>query len=283
MDPLVIFVRDRVPLRAYAAFSFFTAAAPYPLLKLSVSYLEILMAFVGIFLILLQMRLLDDIADAKVDKIAHPERPFSSGEISIHDGERLGGIIQMVILLFGLATLIAASYTAFFFYIAAAVYIWNNYKWFYFEEWMREHPVAAFCIGELAFFPVLFFSFSLAQPGSAFLTPALSYSFLLFSASMVYNVARKLDPKAHPILQNFVHIMGYKRVFIALLPFILLSFFLAKSLGYSLILWPAELSSLAALISVLFSSMRWNFASSVALLSLFIHAAAPLIAQSLPF
>ena len=283
MDALVIFVRDRVPVRAYLLFSFSISLAPYFLLKLPVSYPLTLLSFLGIFLIMLQMRLLDDIQDVQVDRIAHPERPFASGEVSIHDGERLAGILQLLILLFGVITFFAASYKGFFFYMAAAVYVWNNYKWFYFEEWMKEHPVLAFCIAELVFFPVLFFSFSVVDPERAFDTEALGYSFLLFSASMVYNVVRKLDPQAHPAVQNFVHLMGYKRVFVGLMPFMILSLFLAKSLGFALILWPAELASMVGLISVLFSSSRWGFASALALLSLFIHAAAPLIAYTLPF
>ncbi|CRX39044.1 UbiA family prenyltransferase [Estrella lausannensis] len=283
MDALVIFVRDRVPLRAYLLLSFFVSLAPYFLLDLPVSYPLALLSFVGVFLIMLQMRLLDDIQDVQVDRVAHPERPFASGEVSVHDGERLAGILQLLLLIFGTLTLFLVSYKAFFFYITAAVYIWNNYKWFFFEEWMKEHPVLSFCLGELAFFPVLFFVFSVVDAERTFGREALGYSFLLFFASMVYNVVRKLDPKAHPAEQNFVHLMGYKRVFVGLMPFMILSLFLAESLGFAFILWPAELTSMVGLIAVLFSSSRWGFASALALLSLFIHAAAPLMAYTFPF
>lgn len=281
MAQFLLFVKERVPLAPYALFAILISLAPYFLLNLKLNFLSLAISFFGILLLLIQMRLLDDIQDAPIDKIAHKDRPLATGEISINDGERMGGILQLGLLVFSALILLTTSYTAFFFYLASAVYIWNNYKGFYFEEWMRNHPFTAFFLSELVFFPIIFFSFAMADEKKAFDDISIAFSFLLFSALIIYDIARKLDPKSHPILQSFVHLMGYRRVFLALMPVLFVSFMIAEKLGLALILWPVQFAALVSLAMVLFGSFRWHFAATVALLSLFIHAASPLLLYSL--
>ena len=274
---MIELIKKRVPIIPYTLFSILVASAPFFLLNVEINYIHLFLSFFGMFILLVQMRILDDLQDAEIDKIAHKDRPFASGQISINDGERIVGLFQLFIFIFSVIVFLGGSYTAFFFYLTSAVYIWNNYKGFYFEEWMKNHPIAAFVLGELVFFPIIFFCFALADDTQAFGDLSISYAFLLFSALIIYDIARKLDPKAHPIVQNFVHLMGYRRVFFALMPILFVSSLITSSLGLSWILYPVQFAAFVALAGVLFSSLRWNFAASVTLISLFIHAASPLL------
>lgn len=277
MSQFILFVRERVPLLPYVLFSLLVSLAPFFLLHININYIHALISFIGVFLLLIQMRLLDDVKDASTDKIAHKDRPFARGAISVNDGERMGGFLQLILLIFSALVFFLNSYEAFFFFIVAVIYIWNTYKGFYFDEWMHAHPITAFILGELVFFPIIFFCFGVADKAKAFDFVSLIYAFLLFSALLIYDFARKLDPKAHPILQNFVHLMGYRRVFFLLVPILLVSCIAAESMGLALILWPVQFAAFVALAMVLFSSLKWRFAAYVALLSLFIHAAAPIL------
>jgi hypothetical protein len=189
----------------------------------------------------------------------------------------MGGILQLFIIMYALFLLVMASYTAFFFYAASAVYIWNTYKGFFFETWMKEHPIVAFILGELVFFPIIFFCFAVVDEKNAFDQLSIAYAFLLFGALIIYDIARKLDPTSHPVLQNFVHLMGYRRVFFCLMPLLFVCVMLARELHLEWILWPVQLASFVSLTLVLFSSMRWGFAASCALISLYAHAASPIM------
>lgn len=271
------FIRERVPVIPYALFSLLVALSPFFLLNVPINFWHLTLSFLGVLFMLVQMRLLDDIQDVAIDQIAHKDRPLARGAIPLNNAERMGGIFQLSILLFSLIILLGGSYIAFFFYLASVVYIWNTYKGFYFEEWMRRHPLVAFILGELVFFPIIFFCFALADEKKAFDDSAIRYAFLLFLALIIYDIARKLNPKSHPILQNFVHLLGYRRVFLALMPMLFISFIIAGSLGLSWILYPVQLAAFVSLAGVLFSSLRWNFAAAVTLISLYIHAASPIL------
>lgn len=271
------FIKARVPILPYTLFAALISTAPLFLLHAKFNLLSIVLSFLGVLLILIQMRLLDDVQDAEIDKIAHKDRPFASGTLSSNDGQRMAGWLQLAILVFAVIILLIGSYTAFFFYLASAVYIWNDYKGFYFPEWMHNHPITAFILGQLVFFPLIFFCFALIDEKKAFDDESIAYAFLVFSALIICDIARKLNPKAHPILQNFVHLMGYRRVFFALMPILLVSTIIAGTLGLGWILYPVQFAAFVSLAGVLFSSLRWNFAASVTLISLYAHAAAPLI------
>jgi len=274
---MLLFIRERVPIIPYSIFAGLITLAPFFLLHLPVNPLYFALSFIGVLLLFIQMRLLNDIADSAVDKIAHKNRPFARGALSLNDGERMGGFLQLGIIIFSGLILFITSYTAFFFYAASAVYIWNTYKGFFFETWMKDHPIIAFILGELVFFPIIFFCFAIVDEKNAFDQISIAYAFLLFGALLIYNITRKLDPKSHPVLQNFVHLMGYRRVFFCLIPLLFLCFMLASTLHLEWILWPVQFAAFVSLALVLFSSMRWGFAAAVALISLYVHAASPII------
>ncbi|MCB1112964.1 MAG: UbiA family prenyltransferase [Chlamydiales bacterium] len=235
-------------------------------------FIPTLMTFIGMLLFFAMFHLIREIKDYPKDKVAHPDYPIPQGIITLPAAQAMFYRGQMVLYFFSVLLWIFFSQLAAFTFAVAAVYLWHIYKGFYFEEWMKRHPMTHAWVEQLVFLPLALFAVAMGSSFSALTISAFSWSLMMYGAFMTYELCRNLDPMAHPILVTYTQYYGYHKLFFYLAMTVIITFFSAISLGVAWILWPMEGVVLTALVVLYFNSHLHFLAYYSALVSLMLHA-----------
>src|SRR2546426_2131400 len=112
---------------------------------------------------------------------------------------------------------------------------------------LSPRPLVSAVLHQLVLFPLYGFAVAVSEPELALTQPGLAYALANLGASMSYEVGRKLDPTAHPVLGYYAARHGSRRCALVIAGFILIPAARAWGLGASRVLWPFEALVLAAL------------------------------------
>ena len=211
MKRWLVFLGERLPIHVLLISSIglsgsSQALSPYPLTAMSVGLGTVLA-----FIFFLTMRIMDEVKDYKKDQIAHPERPLSRGLLSLDDAKRAVATCFLLALTLGLGTLVLGYHLAAGLYLFSCFYLWLMYKEFYVSVWLEarvmlytitHQAVMVFLSAALTtlVYPDLESPFDILRPGLHFL-----------GIFFTFEVARKLDPAAHPILQTYRILYGARK------------------------------------------------------------------------
>ncbi len=185
------------------------------------------------------MRLMDEIKDYQKDQIAHPQRPLPRGLIKPAQIQRA---IQVVT-----AVLLATAAFLFFFRSAASsvalvvtvVYLLLMYKEFFCSEYINRNAFFYAISHQVILIPMYLFSVAMTTPEAAFSERTLWFSLTGLGASFAFEVCRKLDPNAHPILKTYLAVYGRTHSVIAIVLALGLLSISALQIGVQTLIWPA--------------------------------------------
>jgi 4-hydroxybenzoate polyprenyltransferase len=207
------------------------------------------LVMVGLCLFLVLARLMDELKDHDKDRLAHPERPLPRGLISVAEARRAVGIGAVVGIAYAGLVTVAAGPQAGGFFAAAVGYLWLMYREFYVGPSLQRHTVLYAVSHQLVVFPLYAFAISVPAPELALARPGLAYVLGNIGASMAYEIGRKLDPDAHPVLRTYAVVFGPGRAALLAVVFCLVAGAGAFALGAGRPLGSAEA---AVVISLLF-------------------------------
>jgi 4-hydroxybenzoate polyprenyltransferase len=199
----------------------------------------------ALFLVLL--RVMDERKDFEKDKVAHPERPLPRGLLTVAQVDR--AIAVLTVALFALAVVagVVVNPVAGGFLAVGAIYLWLMFKEFYVGEKLAEYPMVYALSHQIIEYPIYGFVVVCARPDLAFSPRMVAYIAMNIGASMTFEIARKLDPKAAPILKTYLSLYGPGKTaaFIAL--FVALAGAGAYALGILFLTLPSEILILICL------------------------------------
>jgi 4-hydroxybenzoate polyprenyltransferase len=160
----------------------------------------------AVFLVLL--RIMDERKDVEKDRVAHPQRPLPRGLLSIAEVDR--AIAILVVVLFALAVVAAALFNlvAGAFLGVGALWLWLMFKEFYVGEQLAQYPMIYALTHQIIEYPIYGFVVVLVRPDLAFAPSMLAWIAMNLGASMTFEIGRKLDPKAPPILKTYLSLYG---------------------------------------------------------------------------
>jgi 4-hydroxybenzoate polyprenyltransferase len=223
----------------------------------------------ALFLILL--RVMDERKDFEKDKIAHPTRPLPRGLLSVAEVEK--AILVLSVLLFALAVAagILVNPVAGGFLAVGAAYLWLMFKEFYVGERLAEFPMVYALSHQIIEYPIYGFVVVLVRPELAFSPVMAAYIAMNIGASMTFEIARKLDPKAPPILKTYLSLYGPAKTaaFIAL--FTAIAGAGAYALGILQLTLLSELLVLACLPVLFKAPEKYRAVEGAAAFSSFMH------------
>jgi 4-hydroxybenzoate polyprenyltransferase len=210
------------------------------------------LVLLGIFLFLFLTRLMDERKDLEKDTVAHPTRPLPRGLIAVAEVER--AIPLGTVALFALAGVFAlvADWRAGVLYAISVAWLWLMYREFYVGEALGKMPMAYALSHQVVLFPLFGFAIAATSPEVALTPMAAAYCTGVLGAWMTYEIARKLDPNAHPLLKTYLSFYGPAKTTALLVVFPCVAAFGAWALGLGKLLWPIDaLAALAALLVVI--------------------------------
>lgn len=277
MDRWLEYLKERCPPTKYGAVAAGLAVSGLVVHHGSFNWLAFLFAFVGISLFFILLQMMDEAKDYDKDRIAHPGRPLPRGVFSVYEFQSAINKLQVAMFVFALVVWFVFSGTAAGTYAVVAIYLWHMYREFYIGEWLERRPFTCAITHQVIIVPLALFPLSLTRPDMTMSFYALSYAFMIMGAFFTYEICRKLDPHAHPILKTYVHYHGFRRVFYFATATLFLSAIGASALDLQHLLWPVEIAVFLSLCFVYLDLSKFTFAEGTATASLFIHIWAPLI------
>lgn len=201
----LIYTRERFPLLTHLILILGLALPIW----LAVSWKSFLCGGAGLFLFFFALRAMDEWKDYEKDCIAHPARPIPRGLISPAEMRKLIHLMLGGLVFFSLLLALFFSMQSAIAYLLVVLYLYGMYREFFLGSFLKRSPLLYAFSHQLVLFPLVFFIESLC--GHSLSAELWTKASLLLSGFFCYEVCRKLDPEAHPLLQTYPQIYGYNQ------------------------------------------------------------------------
>lgn len=271
MGRWITYVRERFPLHTFIVLVAGISLSGIYLDGKSFRILPFLISFFGILLFFALLRLMDEVKDYEKDRIAHPDRPLPRGLIKKEEAVYLINIAIPILVAYSMFVWVVLQEVAALTYLCIVIYLWLMYQEFFIGKWLNRHPLIYGLSHQIIVFPVVFFAIAVNNPGHVMSPASWSLAVMLLGAFFCYEICRKLDPHAHPILATYIHFYGFRRTFEIAAISLAVSAMGATALNLTPLLLPCEILVLVSL-SLLFFQPAWFLLPEVAAsISLILH------------
>ena len=228
------------------------------------------MAAAGAFLFFAVLRIMDEIKDLEKDRIAHPHRPLPRGLLPPEQVARAINGLVIAMLAFGIVIGLRSGPAGLTFVLVTG-YLWLMYREFYAGTWLAERPLLYATSHQVIILPLCYFCVLVGEPAAwRQLQPAF-LGITVLGAFFAYEICRKLDPQAHPLLRTYLSHYGPTRTFGLASGMVALSASGALGLGLGRMLWPLECIVIALLTLLLIAPNRFKIVEHGASISLALH------------
>lgn len=269
MNPWLTYVKERFPLPVYLVLVSGFCASGALLVGGKVVSVPTLCAFIGLMVFFAMLRMMDEVKDYEKDKVANPTRPLPRGLLDVGYVKQI--IASTVLGMFGYAILLGLvfSWQAGATYAFLTGWLWLMYREFYTGHWLENHQIFYAITHQFILVPVTLLPIVLNDPTALFAQTSWIFAGLIVGSFFSYEVCRKLDPNAHPLLKTYRAMYGMPGVVAIVLCTCALAIYSAHALGLQSFLWPF---SFALLISFIFIRLNHHkVVETVATLSLVVH------------
>jgi 4-hydroxybenzoate polyprenyltransferase len=264
MDRWLIFIRERFPLIPQLSFIVgMTLIAYY-----SESVLSLAWGFIGLLLFFFLLRVMDEFKDYEKDCVAYPERPLPRGLISNDEMKKL---IQGLILGMGAYSIFVGwvlNWSAGLAYLIIAIYLWAMFHEFNLKSYLSNRPLIYALSHQLIIVPIAAFLIAAAGNHDIFSANTFLIAGTLFSGFFAYEISRKLNPVAHPILRTYPQIYGRNITLLLVITTISVQYFCSYFLGVSYILWPVGFLLLYGMIGYWFNPTKFKIVENISKVNL---------------
>lgn len=215
MENYLTFIKERVPVVANLILALgliFSVGA------LNSTYLDFSDAFfIGMTLMafIIELRFMDEIKDFEKDKVAHPDRPLPRGLVTPRQ------VMNLIYLTFFILTVCTGLSFVLYgtmaggFLLTTIFWMILMYKEFFMEKTLGKSPIIYAITHQVIIVPVCLFAISIPFSNLVFTQKSLGFCLLVLSSFFTFEVGRKMDPNAHPILGTYL--IYYKKALTNLL------------------------------------------------------------------
>lgn len=230
---------------------------------------QIAAAWLPTLLFFAVLRLMDEVKDYERDVVAHPERPLPRGLLSLAEA-RVGVRVGLGLLFFCAATLAAVGYArSGALFLLTTIHLYGMYREFGIGGWLEKRPLLYALSHQAVLLPLCAGIAAVVGAEASWLRVG---AFVL-GAFFTYEVARKLDPDAHPVLRTYRKLYGEARTGFLIVAASLLTmsggWFAFGLQGWIWLLWGSEIALCILYFSTLRRHFRWT--EHAAGLSLLLH------------
>jgi 4-hydroxybenzoate polyprenyltransferase len=167
-----------------------------------------ILAGTGLLLFFFELRLMDEWKDFEKDQIAHPTRPLPRGLIRVDEVRSvvIAGMLAMV----GVAAILAAvgHSAAGALYLLITLYLGLMFKEFFVGKRLAAMPFFYGVTHQIILVPLMALPVALAHPGRWLEPRTFWLGITALGGFFTYELCRKLDPNAHPVLQTYPQVYG---------------------------------------------------------------------------
>jgi hypothetical protein len=269
------FLRERTPLPPLLAIAFAQSQSAQTLVTRDPSLLRALLTALPLVALLILMRLMDEVKDHQKDAVAHPERPLPRGLIPIAEARRVvTGLVAALAALAPALWIVAGPVPALLYALCVA-WVFLMYREFFAPALLARNAFFYALTHQVIVLPMYFYAAAMAEPTRGFDMPVVWFALTGLGASFAYEVARKLDPAASPILGTYRVRHGTVASTAVIVVALLLVAVAAWPIGVHWIVWPFVLLTALLLPVSLRDARRWRWVEGAAALLAFAQMLAP--------
>jgi 4-hydroxybenzoate polyprenyltransferase len=264
MDRWITFIRERFPLIPQLSFIVGMTLIAYR----SESVFSLAWVFLGLLLFFFLLRSMDEFKDFEKDCVAHPERPLPRGLISKNEMEKL---IQSLMFGMGVYSIFVGwmiNLAAGFAYLIITLYLWAMYHEFNLKSYLATRPLIYALSHQLIIVPITAFLVAAGGKNALFSVHTLLSAGALFSGFFAYEISRKLNPAAHPILKTYPQIYGKNRTLLIAVTILFVQCLCSYFLAISYILWPVGFLLLYGMIGYWFNPIQFKNVDNISKVNL---------------
>lgn len=269
-----VYLKERFPIVKNSMVPAGMSVSAYFLCKqlgIEVTPVQILFPFLAILVFLGELRLMDELKDFAKDVVAHPERPLPRGLLSKDETANAirYGLLLMALLSAGAS--IGISRIAGALYAFNTLYLYLMYREFFVGQRLAKRPFWYAVSHQIVIFPLISFAIACYSSEAWMTNEGLWLSTAILGAFFSYEVGRKLDPKALPILETYLVWYGRGRTAFVIAGTLSLSAIAAYSLKLGPVLWPFQLLAILSLPVLWTAPDRYKIPEGATTLALLIH------------
>lgn len=222
MKKWIIYLQERSPLAALTFLSGGVAISSMAFLE-AFSFFYFILGIFFINLVMIQMRLGDELKDFGKDKIINPTRPLPRGLLTTSEVLTALKLIVIFTVLSGFFLAYQYSMEGGLTLSVSALFAWLMYKEFYIGANLAKSPIFYALTHQVVVFPL--FSWIGLTMSSELLNNQAYLGWILanFGASFTYEVCRKLNPDAHKLAETYAHHYGRTKTVLICLIFMSVS------------------------------------------------------------
>lgn len=207
----VVYTLERFPPLVYLlltgglVFSGYYLASP--VLK-SHHLVPLLYAWVGLLIFFYELRLMDEFKDFDKDIIANPDRPLPRGLLQIVEVRVT--INNLLVVMIGWAGMgwFVVNPAAALIYLGLTGYLFLMYVEFFCGPWLSRKPFFYAITHQVVLFPLCMLTVAAINPQALAYQRVFGYCLAVFGSFFTYEICRKLDPKANPVLGTYLIFYG---------------------------------------------------------------------------
>lgn len=244
-----IYLKERFPLipNLLAAWGMIFSSARLALpVGAAIPRLEFAVGLVGGLVFLAQLRFMDELKDVEKDRIAHPDRPLPRGLFTTDEFSRWIVLFQSIMIALAALTAVFLNSSAGIYFGIGTAYLYLMYREFFTPRLARS-PFLYAITHQVITVPMLAFAFAVFVPVSVLTAEFAWFATMLVAAFFVFEIGRKLDPRAHPLLTTYLAVYGRAKTVGAMTILLAIVAASAFRLGLGIVFFPLGGLALASL------------------------------------
>ena len=272
------YLRERSPIPALLAVgagqslsAFYLASAA------SIDVPHVAVSTVGIAALFVLMRMMDEVKDVAKDSVAHPERPLPRGLLSVRELTTAVYVSGVILAAFALLVGMFLSPVAGVLYAVTLGYAFLMFREFFIPTLLNRNAFVYALSHQVIVLPMYDFAVAASSPAVVPTEPTLWFALTGLGASFVFEVSRKLDPNALPVLGTYLRLYGRGAVVTAIVAGLALLSLSAYRIDVHRIVWPAVVLMIAVLPLIHLRPHRYGIVEGMATLLGIVQLLAPTI------
>ncbi|GAC1478964.1 MAG: hypothetical protein NVS1B4_23120 [Gemmatimonadaceae bacterium] len=276
MDRWWVYVRERSPIPALLFVGACQSLSAFYLSRSGrVDIIAVAASTVGIAALFVLMRMMDEVKDEAKDRIAHPERPLPRGLLSSSELTTAVYVVGLLLASYALVVGAALSPLAGVLYAGTVGYAFLMFREFFIPRLLNSNAFVYAVSHQVIVIPMYAFAVAASARAVTITDRTLWFALTGLGASFAYEICRKLDPVALPMLGTYLRLYGRGATVAAVGAGLALLSLSAYRIDVHLIVWPAAALLLAVLPMVYVSPRRYRLVESVATLLGLVQMLAP--------
>ncbi|MFW7380027.1 MAG: AMP-binding protein [Oligoflexus sp.] len=250
MNVWMTFIKERLPLFVYSLISGGIALSAPLLAGFDLKWPAVFSSYIGTMVFLILLRLMDEVKDYHKDVVANPTRPLPRGLLTISQVKPVIRLGLAFMTGFAISVTFTVNIFAGLIYGILLLHIWLMYHEFFIGKWLEARPLLYAISHQLSLLWLCTYPIALLSPPELKNPATWWFGVLILGAFFSYEVGRKLDPTAHPVLKTYREVYGLRGAWLIILACNLLAALAAFKLDILHLVFPVQLLTVLSFIFV---------------------------------